>query len=81
MCEFDIPIAILMISSGKGVYNKNEQTPDGIKIKEYSIRTEFFKTKWLKNFVRDNLNGRFNLRLIQQHLENDNSSERSPCQE
>ena len=51
ICEFDIPMLILMLGRGFGFYSSHGYDDDHTRQEEFRVSTDVFKTKWLKNYT------------------------------
>ena len=68
VCEFDIPLVVLMLSAGKGVYNKTDENPKGTRAREFAVNAKNVKAKWLKSYIKDDLNRQFDATSVQTKL-------------
>ena len=53
ICEFDIPMVVLMLGKGVGYYNASGYDVDLNSHAEYIVPVEQMKKKWLKNYKVD----------------------------
>lgn len=56
VCEFDIPMLILLLGRGIGYYKPKGYDLDRSEHVEYIVQVDIFKTQWLKSFVLENNN-------------------------
>ena len=51
ICEFEIPMMVLMRGRGFGYYNPRGYDVDRAKLEEFRVSTDVFKTEWLRNYT------------------------------
>lgn len=78
VCEFEIPASILLFSSGEGIYKQTEDKLEGKRVKEFAVKVNKFKSKWLKHCVKDNLFEPFDPQQIQERFADYEISESEP---
>lgn len=56
ICEYDIPLIVLMLGRGKGFYTPSGYDVDVNKCLEYIVPIDKFKSCWLKKYFPDENN-------------------------